>query len=124
MAVMDEKPEVQRTSNEASKTSQSLKEQDPERSASYVPQSDEEYNVTLKTWCVVIVSLYSVASLAPTEVVKDPVFELRNIILDRPVLECVWCRCCNIARRPNQGSLVCLAVHYYGYYRFYGLRSQ
>lgn len=124
MAAMDEKAEAQRTSNEVSKTSQSLKEQDPERSASHIPQSDEEYNVTPKTWCVVIVSLYSVALLAPTKVVQDPVVELWNIILDRPILECLRCRRCNIARRPDQGGLVCVAVYDHGHHRFHGLRSK
>ena len=56
MAVTNEKDEVQRTSNELSKTSNSLKEKDAENQvAGYLPQSDGEYNVTLKTWCVVLV---------------------------------------------------------------------
>ncbi|CAO2655346.1 Nn.00g104100.m01.CDS01 [Neocucurbitaria sp. VM-36] len=54
MAVTNEKDE--RTSNELSKTSNSLKEKDAEnQAAGYLPQSDEEYNVTLKTWCVVLI---------------------------------------------------------------------
>ena len=57
----DEKPEVERASHEMSKTSGSLKEKDAENNAmaGYLPQSDEEYNVTIKTWCVVIVSLHA-----------------------------------------------------------------
>lgn len=56
MATADTKPEVERTSREV-KTSGSLNEKDVENSpAGYLPRSDEEYNVTLKTWCVVIVS--------------------------------------------------------------------
>lgn len=58
MAVTSEKQDVQRTSNEVSKTSNSLKEADAENPmAGYLPRSDEEYNVTLKTWCVVAVGL-------------------------------------------------------------------
>jgi hypothetical protein len=57
MAATDEKAEVERTSHEVSKTSQSLKDHDVELNPSHIPQSDEEYNVTLKTWCVVTVSL-------------------------------------------------------------------
>ncbi|KAF1847133.1 MFS general substrate transporter [Cucurbitaria berberidis CBS 394.84] len=54
MATSNEKQEVQRTSNEISKTSNSLREKDAEDPmAGYLPRSDEEYNVTLKTWCVV-----------------------------------------------------------------------
>ncbi|OAL05350.1 MFS general substrate transporter [Phaeosphaeriaceae sp. SRC1lsM3a] len=55
MAPTDEKAEVERTSHEVSKTSQSLKDHDVERNPSHIPQSDEEYNVTLKTWCVVVI---------------------------------------------------------------------
>lgn len=50
MAIGDEKAEVDRTSN-------SVKEQDGENTmAGYLPRSDEDYNVTLKTWLVVTVS--------------------------------------------------------------------
>jgi hypothetical protein len=57
MARGDEKAEATRTSNEIPKTSDSLKEKDAENPATaYLPQSDVEYNVTLKTWCVVVVS--------------------------------------------------------------------
>lgn len=49
----DEKAEVDRASHEVSKTSQDVEH----ANRSYLPQSDEEYNVTLKTWCVVVVSL-------------------------------------------------------------------
>lgn len=62
MAVSDEKPDVDRTSNDAEvvKPPNSLKEKDAENPVeSYIPQSDEEYNVTLKTWCVVMVSFPS-----------------------------------------------------------------
>lgn len=57
MAIADEKPEADRTSHEVvSKKSNSLKEKDAENAMTgYLPQSDEEYNVTLKTWCVVMV---------------------------------------------------------------------
>lgn len=61
MAPTDEKAEVERTSHEVSKTSQSLKDHDVERNPSHIPQSDEEYNVTLKTWCVVVVSSHVLA---------------------------------------------------------------
>jgi hypothetical protein len=66
MAISDEKAEVDRTSHEASKTSNIVKEKDVENpTASYIPQSDEEYNVTLKTWCVVAVSLEALHLLTP-----------------------------------------------------------
>ncbi|KAF2011386.1 MFS general substrate transporter [Aaosphaeria arxii CBS 175.79] len=57
MAV-DEKQEVDQHSFEGDpvKNSGSLKEKDEEHNAqSYIPQSDEEYNVTVKTWCVVLI---------------------------------------------------------------------
>ena len=58
MTIGDEKAQIDRTSHEISKTSNSLKEQDAENPmAGYLPRSDEEYNVTLKTWCVVTVSI-------------------------------------------------------------------
>ncbi|KAF2651423.1 MFS general substrate transporter [Lophiostoma macrostomum CBS 122681] len=56
--MVEEKSEADRTSAEAEavKTSGSLKEKDVESSAvAHVPRSDEEYNVTLKTWCVVLI---------------------------------------------------------------------
>ena len=56
----EEKPAVDRTSADAEhvKTSDSLKEKDVETAhEAYIPRSDEEYNVTLKTWCVVLASL-------------------------------------------------------------------
>jgi hypothetical protein len=57
MARGDEKAEAIRTSHEIPGTSHSLKEENVENPATaYLPQSDEEYNVTLKTWCVVVVS--------------------------------------------------------------------
>jgi uncharacterized lipoprotein len=63
MAISDEKAEAERTSREASKTSNSLKGHDAENpTGAYLPQSDEEYNVTLKTWCVVVVSKYDLQS--------------------------------------------------------------
>ncbi|KAH7370985.1 fungal trichothecene efflux pump [Pyrenochaeta sp. MPI-SDFR-AT-0127] len=55
MAIADEKPDVERTSREV-KTSDSLKGKDAEDPmAGYLPRSDEEYNVTMKTWCVVLI---------------------------------------------------------------------
>jgi hypothetical protein len=63
MAVMDEKPDVERTSREV-KASESLEEKDVEnRMAGYSPRRDEEYNVTMKTWCVVFVSMLDVIVL-------------------------------------------------------------
>lgn len=59
MTAADEKPDVDQRSVEPEgvKFSGSLKEKDVEHNAaSYLPQNDEEYNVTLKTWCVVLVS--------------------------------------------------------------------
>lgn len=54
----EEKPSVEHVSDEVVKTSGSLKENDAEKAmASHIPRSDEEYNVTLKTWCVVLVSV-------------------------------------------------------------------
>jgi hypothetical protein len=56
--MVEEKPEVDRTSADADvvvKTSDSLKEKDAENPVAHLPRSDEEYNVTLKTWCVVLV---------------------------------------------------------------------
>jgi hypothetical protein len=52
MAISDEKAEAERTSREASKTSNDIENPN----ISYLPQSDEEYDVTSKTWCVVVVS--------------------------------------------------------------------
>lgn len=55
----EEKPAVDQRSTDAgvTKSSESLKEKDAEKAmTNYLPQSDEEYNVTLKTWCVVLVS--------------------------------------------------------------------
>ncbi|KAH7113752.1 fungal trichothecene efflux pump, partial [Dendryphion nanum] len=53
----DEKPAVDQRSvddDQIIKTSGSLKGKDAEHAtASYLPQDDEEYNVTFKTWCVV-----------------------------------------------------------------------
>lgn len=54
----DEKHDVDLRSVEPDivKTSGSLKEKDAENAIdSYIPRSDEEYNVTMKTWCVVFV---------------------------------------------------------------------
>jgi hypothetical protein len=55
MTATEEKPAVAHTTN--AKTSASLKEKDVETpvATSYIPQSDEEYVVTFKTWCVVMV---------------------------------------------------------------------
>jgi hypothetical protein len=55
MTATVEKPEVAHTTD--AKTSSSLKEKDVETptATSYIPQSDEEYVVTFKTWCVVMV---------------------------------------------------------------------
>lgn len=65
MTAAEEKPEVDQQSAEVAKTSGSLKEKDAENPmAGYIPQADEEYNVTLKTWCVVLVSCPSCASQA------------------------------------------------------------
>ncbi|KAH4064038.1 hypothetical protein HBI52_036910 [Parastagonospora nodorum] len=47
----DEKAEVDRASHELSKTSKDVEN----ANGPYLPQSDEEYNVTLKTWCVVVI---------------------------------------------------------------------
>jgi hypothetical protein len=52
MALGDEKAEIERASHEVSKASNDI--ENP--TGSYLPRSDEEYNVTLKTWCVVVVS--------------------------------------------------------------------
>ncbi|KAF1943765.1 MFS general substrate transporter [Clathrospora elynae] len=53
MATAEEKPEVEKASKEV-KTCKTLKEKDVETPMTgYLPRSDEEYNVTLKTWCVV-----------------------------------------------------------------------
>lgn len=69
MAALDEKPEADHQSAEVVKTSGSLKEKDAENPvAPYLPRSDEEYNVTLKTWCVVIVSIEAWRN---TELVAD-----------------------------------------------------
>jgi hypothetical protein len=57
MAIDDEKAEVERTSHETPKIPNRPQAKDTEnKKAGYLPQSDEEYNVTLKTWCVVAVS--------------------------------------------------------------------
>lgn len=58
------------------------------RQASYMPQSDEEYNVTFKTWIVVWVSIGSL-SLAPSYLYScfnstDSRLVLWYLILDRP----------------------------------------
>ncbi|KAF2736006.1 MFS general substrate transporter [Polyplosphaeria fusca] len=52
-----EKPEAQRIlGDDVVKSSNSLKEKDVEHTAAaHIPRSDEAYNVTLKTWCVVII---------------------------------------------------------------------
>jgi hypothetical protein len=57
MAIDDEKAEVVRASQEISKKSNSLKEKDCENpTAAHLTQPEEEYAVSLKTWCVVVVS--------------------------------------------------------------------
>jgi hypothetical protein len=57
MAINDEKAEAIRTSHHVSEPSNRLEEKDVENpTASYLPQSDGEYVVTFKTWCVVVVS--------------------------------------------------------------------
>lgn len=60
MTADEEKPEIEHQSAKVTRTSGSLKEKDAENPVqSYLPRSDEGYNVTLKTWCVVIVRLCS-----------------------------------------------------------------
>ena len=57
--MMDEKHEVNTTSSRADgvQDSASLKQKDSENTMAYIPPSDEQYVVTLKTWCVVFVRL-------------------------------------------------------------------
>ena len=67
MATAVDKPEAERTSREV-KTSESLKEKDAENNMEgYLPHNDEEYNVTLKTWCVVCVGAADPASARTRE---------------------------------------------------------
>lgn len=100
MTIADEKPEVERTSREA-KTSDSLKEKDVEDPmVGYLPRSDEEYNVTMKTWCVVLV-----CELSPDDISTiltpslDSVTLLWYQLLDCTISQRVWrCRCNSIRR--------------------------
>lgn len=58
--MIDEKSGVEQRPSEVEPVAigSSLKEKDEENtSGAYIPQSDAEYNVTLKTWCVVLVSI-------------------------------------------------------------------
>jgi hypothetical protein len=61
MTMNDEKPSLEQRSAEAERETpeHSLKQKDEENTtATHIPHSDEEYNVTLKTWCVVLVSMF------------------------------------------------------------------
>jgi hypothetical protein len=71
MTAVEEKPEVEHTTD--AKTSSSLKEKDVETPAatSYIPQSDEEYVVTLKTWCVVMVQPLKLSSVLRFQLTGD-----------------------------------------------------
>jgi len=97
----EEKADIDRGSPEAVKTSDSLKEKDVENTAdTYTPRSDEEYNVTLKTWCVVLVSV--VPSTSCTDLwltsLADFVFVLRYQLLDRASNQLLPGRHCCSAR--------------------------
>lgn len=81
MALGDEKAQVERTSHDVSKTSNSLKEKDLENTTpSHIPRSDEEYNVTLKTWLVVIVRTMGIYLIGLSWLIKlaDPVSFVRH----------------------------------------------
>jgi hypothetical protein len=53
MTAFEEKPDVERQSNSAE-----TEKIPSDLTAEQRPQSDAQYNVTLKTWCVVTVSLF------------------------------------------------------------------
>jgi MFS family permease len=71
MAIDDEKAEVVRASHKISKKSNSLKEKDCENpTAAHLTQPEEEYAVSLKTWCVVVVSPH--IGYQPVAIAHDP----------------------------------------------------
>jgi hypothetical protein len=58
--MIEEKSTLEQRSFEAEQepVANSLKQKDEENTpGTRLPQSDDEYNVTLKTWCVVLVSI-------------------------------------------------------------------
>lgn len=52
--ILGEKRDIEHDSAEEVKCSDSLQEKE-NATQSYIPQNDEKYNVTLKTWCVVMI---------------------------------------------------------------------
>jgi len=120
MAIGDEKAEVDRTSN-------SVKEQDADNAmAGYLPRSDEEYNVTLKTWLVVTVSSSRFAHhiVQALTMSLDPVSIVRHQFLDRTVAQCMWCSRRDSAWRTYRSGVVCFALHDHRYHCLYGLWSE
>lgn len=113
MAIADEKPEVDRTSHDvASKKSSSLKEKDAENATTgYLPQSDEEYNVTMKTWCVVMVCRAKMDFGARLTSLVDSLHVLRYQLLDCAFSQRVRWRGRDAIGRPYEGLLVYFAVY-------------
>jgi hypothetical protein len=126
MAISDEKAGAVRTSHDVSKTSNSLKEKDAENAtASYLPQSNEEYVVTFKTWCVVVVSpMFNFANRPALTTSQDPSSFIRYQFLDRSIAQRM--RCCggDSTRRPDQSGVVCVFVYYYGDDSLHGVWRQ
>ena len=113
----DEKPAVDQRSVEDVdhvKRSSSLKEKDAENpTASYIPQSDEEYNVTMKTWCVVMVNsiLVVTAILSHAYQWLDSLTLLWHQFLDCSCHQCLSDGYCDSTWRPECCCFLCLVIH-------------
>jgi hypothetical protein len=118
MAIGDEKAEVDRTSN-------SVKEQDNEITmAGYLPRSDEDYNVTLKTWLVVTVSCSQLQIQQVLILSTDLISIVRNQLLDRTIALSLWSSRRNSARKPYRSFLVHLNLYHHRDHSLYGLRRK
>lgn len=82
------------------------------KETSYTPQSDEEYNVTFKTWIVVWVSRPSLTAIQTEVRRKDPSLVVRYLLLDCSDLQRNYDRHRYRARRSQQGCVVCASLHH------------
>lgn len=87
--------------------------------ASYTPQSDEEYNVTFKTWIVVWVSCSIVAIRTKAHERKDPSLVVRYLLLDCADLQRMYDRHRWGTRRRQPGCVVYPRLHHVRYDGFH-----
>lgn len=107
MAVNTE-PTVAKTSSDIEKTGHA--ENGDTAAAAYVPNSDEEYNVTFKTWIVVGVGRSS--QPRPKTDDRDPRPVLWYLLLDRPRPQRRTGWRCHAVRRPEPGGMVHSCVYH------------